>query len=59
MNHALLSRNLEAQMSGKVRHTDRDKNENRISKRDKEGIVIVVTGTRRIRDLAVCAADLA
>lgn len=59
MNYALLSKSLEAQMSQRKRHADHDKNENRISKRDNDGIFIVAKGTRRIKDLTVCAVDLA
>ncbi len=59
MNYALFFKSLEAQMSERKRHTDHVKNETRISKRDNDGIFIVVKGTRRIRDLTVCAVDLA
>ena len=59
MNYALLSKSLTALVSERKRHTDHDKNENRISKRDNDGIFIIVKGTRRIRDLTVCAVDLA
>ncbi len=34
MNYALLSKSLAAQMSERKPHTDHDKNENRISKRE-------------------------
>ncbi len=34
MNYALLFKNLAAQVSKRKRHTDHDKNENRISKRE-------------------------
>ena len=46
MNYALLSKSLAVQMSERKRHTDHDKNENRISKRDNDGIFIIVKGTR-------------
>ncbi len=53
MNYALPSKSLAVQMSERKPHTDHDKNENRIAKRDNDGIFIVLSGTRRIRDLTV------